>query len=286
MKAFFHLIFFLACSMLTYAQQDSLLSSLGGDEYVIRQNKRQYSRTIEFEFLGKQTRYNTSISPLLQEGSHLGVFYEYMPHNVGREKKVKSLLTSELRYSNMSTIFGGGGLMSFSEKLSFSVLYDIKPLVKFHVYAGAGVCADMSIDLSKVNSNNVVGFSFDFSMLQATIRPEYVLKAKRRDIKLIDNFNMSLVRLSTLPLYGEPSSAELKCNAFSYVDFANRFTIQLPMKRTTFSISHVLEREKIDKNMVDRRRFVSSFAFGLNVFAIRYSGRLMKYDSDNKRIKD
>ncbi|MCQ2198170.1 MAG: hypothetical protein MJZ19_00415 [Paludibacteraceae bacterium] len=286
MKTLFPLLSLLACSMFTYAQQDSL-SSHDVSEYVVRPNTRLYSKTIEVEIGGKQTRYNTSLSPLLQQGPNFGLYVERMPSSVCISPKFKTLFTSELRVAPMTTIFGGGGMLSLSEKVSYSVLYDFHPFEQFRVYVGGGISGDISVDISQVNSNNTLSPGLDVSWFQATIFPEYVLKTKRRDIKFCDRFSMSLIRTSLLPCYGDMSAFDIKLNAFNYVDFTNRFTVQLPMKRTTLSFSHVLEREKIDRNLVERRRFVSSFAVGFNVFVEKISGRPMKYyKSNGKRIKE
>lgn len=276
---------FLACSMLTYAQQDT--SSYSGEsDFVVRPNIRQYNRTVECEVAGTQTRYNTSLSPLLQQGPNFGVYIEIDPIRVSsRESKLKKIFSNEIRLSPMSTIFGGGSMIAFSEKASYFLLYDFHPIEQFRVYAGGGLSGDFSLDISMVNSNNTSALGIDLSLVKAAVRPEYVVKAKRRDIKLYDSFNMSLARVSLLPNYGDLSQFDIKQNAFSYIDFTNRFTVQVPMRRTTLSLSHVLEREKVDRNLVERRRFVNSLAIGFNTLISRTSGRPMKYNSNGKRVR-
>ena len=131
--------------------------------------------------------------------------------------------------------------------------------------------------------NNPNYLRAEVDLLGLSFRPTLCVKTKRRVIKISNQFDLRLAGLSYTPTYtqlyldGNDMSEYIDFNSFSEkIRFANKFTVDLPLRKTTLRLGMLVERSKSNINMIDNRTLNVQALVGFSFDYLTKSGRLNK----------
>jgi hypothetical protein len=233
--------------------------------------------------LGRETHHVSYLSPLLYSGTTFEFWNETIKHQKAGKCDFYSLVNNRVSMSNMMPTNESTEMSSYYDVFEYHYFYDWKLTPKFHMLCGAYAGFELGADLLFSNSNNPVYIRADLSLLGLSFRPTLSIHTKRRVIKISNQFDLRLAGWVHSPIYTQLySDAEkftdyIDFNSFSEkIRFSNKFTVDLPLRRTTLRLGMLVERSKSDINMIDNRTLNVQALVGFSFDYLTKSGRLNK----------
>jgi hypothetical protein len=235
---------------------------------------------------GRENHHVSYLSPMLYSGSSTEIWAERINRKRKGDEDFFSLANLRLHSGNLISQSDENTMHVRSIMFDYHYYYDWKLAPNFHMLCGGYVGGEFGSDKMESSlwvGNNPEFLRIDISLLGLSFRPTLSIHTKRRVIKISNQFDLRLAGWVHSPIYTQLySDAEkftdyIDFNSFSEkIRFSNKFTVDLPLRRTTLRLGMLVERSKSDINMIDNRTLNVQALVGFSFDYLTKSGRLNK----------
>ncbi|MEE1082484.1 MAG: DUF3316 domain-containing protein [Paludibacteraceae bacterium] len=235
---------------------------------------------------GRENHHVSYLSPLLYSGTPAEIWAERINRKRKGDKDFYSLANLRLHSGGLFSQSGENSMHTRSIMFEYHYYYDWKLASNFHMLCGGYVGGEFGSDKMQSSlwiGNNPEFKRIDFSLLGLSFRPTLSVQTKRRVIKISNQFDLRLAGLVFSPNYTQLYSDVEKLtdgvdfNSFSEkIRFSNKFTVDLPLRKTTLRLGMLAERSKSNVNMIDNRTLNVQALVGFSFDYLTKSGRLNK----------
>lgn len=235
---------------------------------------------------GRENHHVSYLSPMLYSGSPTEIWAERINRKRKGEKDFFSLTNLRLHSSNLISQNDENTMHVRSIMFDYHYYYDWKLAPNFHMLCGGYVGGEFGSDKMESSlwvGNNPEFLRIDISLLGLSFRPTLSFHTKRRVIKISNQFDLRLAGWVHSPYYTqiysdvENLTDAIDFNSFSEkIRFANKLTVDLPLRRTTLRLGMLVERSKSNINMIDNRTLNVQALVGFTFDYLTKSGRLNK----------
>lgn len=235
---------------------------------------------------GRENHHVSYLSPMLYSGTPTEIWAERINRKRKGDKDFFSLANLRLHSGNLISQSDENTMHVRSIMFDYHYYYDWKLAPNFHMLCGGYVGGEFGSDKMESSlwvGNNPEFLRIDISLLGLSFRPTLSIHTKRRVIKISNQFDLRLAGWVHSPIYTQLySDAEkftdyIDFNSFSEkIRFSNKFTVDLPLRRTTLRLGMLVERSKSDINMIDNRTLNVQALVGFSFDYLTKSGRLNK----------
>ncbi len=238
--------------------------------------------------MGSANRHVSYLSPLLYSGESIELWAERIKRIERRNKTFFSLANLNVQKAFMTPMNEQNEMVSSIYKFDYHYYYDWKLAPKFHMLLGGYADVEYGTDeLTTSIGNNPAYLRLDFTLAGITLRPTLCLQAKRRVIRLSNQFDLRLAGITHSPTFTEPYyEMELtgvkKTDFFGFNTFADKFSLSnkfmadIPLRKTTMRLGMSVDRSKSMIKQIDTRSLNVKGILGFSFDYRPVSGRKNK----------
>lgn len=235
---------------------------------------------------GRESHHVSYLSPLLYSGKPTEIWAERINRKIKGDKDFFSLTNLRLHRSSLSASNKENEMEASHITFEYHYFYDWKMAPNFHMLCGAYSGGEFGADLMMSKlwvGNNPTYIRAEVNLLGLSFRPTLCVKTKRRVIKISNQFDLRLAGLTYTPTYTQlymddnDLSEYIDFNSFSEkIRFSNKFTVDLPLRKTTLRLGMLVERSKSNIDLIDNRTLNVQALVGFSFDYLTKSGRLNK----------